>query len=102
MKFFINATSYIYIHTEPLIIYFTYIQHRQKKSLSLVSIFFVKMTWIIVDFFMFFFEKSIIFDYSLLDDASLGPLCKRDACHEKSALFNICTFNTGNPSFFLY
>ena len=27
---------------------------------------------------MFFFEKSIIFDYSLLDDASLGTLSKRE------------------------
>ena len=57
MKFFINATFYIYIHTEPLIILLTYIHTTQtKKSLSLVSIFF-ENDLDIVDFHAFFLTK---------------------------------------------
>ena len=52
------------------------------------------------------YEKELIgekYNYAnailFLDNAPLGTLSKRDACHEKSDLFNICTFNTRNPSF---
>ena len=77
MKFFINATFYIYIHTEPLISFTLHTYNTdKKKSLSLVSIFFENDLLDIVGFFSCFF---LVFFYSKHEEHI------HDKWHQKTA-----------------